>query len=302
MMLPVGKPRNLSGRLFDSPRGDVRMGKHTYLLIALTLSTVLFVFQSTGYCGAPLTIVTHNEMIPGGKDQIADLSKLQDDSQLREQLQVIEGELLLNPGDQLLLQRAAYLHFRIGWLYSRKKVRKEHYLRFFDLASKANEATGGQYYSSLLLAVSKAKIIEYLSHAEQVRVARDVVEEAKELIERGGSDPDPVHLLSWLNFEIGLVSSINKIFASLLFGGLPDGMTVDNAHTLMEQLIKIRPSYSVYRYDLGYYYWRVGKMEKALELFKQVLTMAPQTPEEHVYQEKAADKLNKIQQQRSEYN
>lgn len=301
-MLPAGKPRNSSGRLFDPPQGDVRMDKYTNLLFAVALSSVLFALPPAGYCGAPLTLVAHNEMVPRGKDQIADLSKLQDDSRMRELLQTIEGELLLNPDDQLLLQRAAYLHFRIGWLYSRKTVRKEHYLRFFDLASKANETTGGQYYSSLLLAVSKAKIIEYLSHAEQVRVARDVVEEAKELIERGGRDPDAVHLLSWLNFEIGQVSSINKTIAALFFGGLPDGMTVDNAYTLMEQLIQTRPDYSVYRYDLGYYYWRAGKMEKALELFQHVLTMVPKTPEEYVFQEKAADKLDKIQQQKSEHN
>lgn len=271
------------------------MGKYTFLIVALLLLVEPSVIQAAGHYGVSRRLVMHTKVMPEEKDLLADISPLQNESQMRELLRITKDQLLQRPADPLLLKRAAYLHFRLGWLYSKNVVRKEHYLKFFDLASKAHDATGGDYSSSLLLAVSKAKIIKYHSNAEQVQFACEAVEEAKDLIDWRENDPDALHLLSWLNFGIGRVSSINKLLASLFFGGLPEGMTIDNAIALMEQLIQLRPDYSVYRYDLGYYYWHAGEKEKAAEQFRQVLSMAPKTPEEYVFQEKAADKLDKIE-------
>ena len=109
-------------------------------------------------------------------------------------------------------------------MYAGKKEKKDYYFKFYDYASRASELAPQEYRSSLLLAVAKAKIVGYLSHKDQVRIVCELAQETQELVKLKCDDPDPVYLFSWLNFEIGRISTFNKIMAAALFGGLPPGI------------------------------------------------------------------------------
>lgn len=217
-----------------------------------------------------------------------------DEAQVKEALQRYEKILQADPDNHEFLLKAAYLYYRLGWLYAGKEEKKAYYFKLYDYATRASKIAPHEYRSSLLLAVAKAKIVGYLSHRDQVRIARELAQQTQELVQLKGDDPDPLYLLSWLNFEIGRISTFNKIMAATLFGGLPEGLSVDNAFTLMDKAIHFRRDYAVYQYDLGFYYLRTGVKDKARRQFEQVLTMRPQSAEEIVYQQRAAAKIREL--------
>lgn len=226
---------------------------------------------------------------------VEDLKNLHDEAAVREMLRRCEEFLRHTPDNHEIRRKAAYLSYRLGWLFAEKNERKDCYFTFFDHASRAAALAPQDYQSMLLLAVAKAKIVEYQSHADQVRLARELASEVEALVRRQPNDPDANHLLSWLNFKVGSISPVQKILAAAFFGGLPKGLTVDKAFVLMDKAMHLRPEYVVYQYDLGFFYLRIGAFDKARLQFEQVLARQVHSAEDRVYQRRAMGRLRELE-------
>jgi len=184
------------------------------------------------------------------------------------------------------LQQLAYLHYRLGWLYASEDEKKDHYLQYFHYAKLASQAQPDNYQSAVLLAGAKAKLAGYLAAGDKVRLARELNQELKKLLAREKNDPDTLYILSWLNFKVGRVSHLQKLLASLLFGGLPEGLSVDRGFESLQKAIQLRPQYIVYQFDLGLYYQLTGDTIRATVQFNKVRSMQPESSEGVLYQRK----------------
>lgn len=211
-----------------------------------------------------------------------------------EALPLFETILQEEPDNYLALLSAAFLHFRQGWLYSDKDGEKYHYVMMQDYAQRALDLNPMAYQAKLISLVAKAKTADYHSPGYQVRMARELQEELEALMASGKNDPDIIYFLSWLNYKVGKVGSMEKLLASILFGGLPENLTIENAIELMQKAIDLRPDYSIYHYDLGLFRLRMGQLEKARSLFEKVLCMEPRKSEELVYRQWAERRLNEL--------
>lgn len=218
----------------------------------------------------------------------------QNEAQVRKTLAEYEQILVNEPDNHDVLQKAAYLHYRLGWLYLSGEEKKEHYLKFFDYIGRAKKIQPDEYYTSLLLAVAKAKIVGYLSSGDQVRMAREMTQDVQALMEQKGDDPDILYLLSWINFKIGQIPKVKKVLASAIFGGLPEGMSTAKAISLLENAIQLRPDYIVYQYDLGYYYMKTGNPRMARLQFEEVGSMQPRSSEGAIYKKRADGKIREL--------
>lgn len=216
---------------------------------------------------------------------------LREDRRESEALMLFEKVLLAEPDNYQALLNAAYLHFRQGWLYSDKTKKKEHYLTLQSYARRALDLKPTEYQAKFLVIVGKAKMARYLSSGEQVRIARELQADLTALSLLAEDDPNCLYLLSWLNFKVGNTSSLEKLLASVLFGGLPEDLTTENGFALMHKAIRLRPDYLVYHYDIGVYQQRLGNMEKARPWFEKVLAGEAKTAEEVVYKKWAKQRL-----------
>lgn len=219
---------------------------------------------------------------------------LHDEGQVRGALQYCEEMLRDHPKNHEVLINAAYLSYRLGWLFADKDERKDLYFKFFDYATRARERAPQDYRSSLLLAVAKAKVVGYLSQSDQVRIARELAEEAESLVQRQVNDPDSIYLLSWLNFKVGSLPALHRMVAAAFFGGLPQGLSVEKAFALLHKAIQYRPDYVVYQYDMGFFYLRTGARDEARRQFEMVLARLPQTAEDLLYQRRATARLREM--------
>ena len=206
-------------------------------------------------------------------------------SQIEKALQLCEEMLKEEPDDHDILLKAAYLHYRLGWLYAADyDERKTHFFRFFEFANKAQKLRPQDYYTSLLLAVAKSKKVGYLPSGDQVRIARELAEDVQVLMSRKSDNLDVLYLSSWLNFEVGRVPVYKKILAAILFDGLPEEMSIEKGFALLEKVIQAKPDSIMYQYDLGMYHMRIGNKEKAQSQFEKVVSMKPLTTEGTIYQ------------------
>jgi len=209
---------------------------------------------------------------------------LENQSQVEQALHICQRILKDRPDDHDILQKISYLYYRLGWLYAADgEERREYYTKFYEFAGRAQRMKPDDFYSLLLLAVAKSKNVSYLANGDQVRVARELARDVAGLVAREADNIEALYLLGWLHFEIGRVPTIKKILASVLFGGLPKEMAVEEGFSILEKLIRLKPDQIMYRYDLGIFYLRTGEPGKAQEQFEKVVSMQPGTSEGAVY-------------------
>lgn len=226
---------------------------------------------------------------------LAEAIQLKEQYRDAEALAVLERLLDLSPNDAGVLLHAAHLHFRLGWLHGEGEERRRRFFAANQAAQKALALAPADVAIRLMAVVTKGKIAGYLSSGEQVRIAREVYQEVEDLAKLLGPDHvDLLHVRSWLHFKVGKTSSVERVFAKLLFGGLPEDLSVATAVTLMRRAMELRPESLIYPYDLGIFYQRLGQEEEARPWFEKVLAMAPATPEDKVYQGWARKRLARI--------
>ncbi|MFH0729331.1 MAG: tetratricopeptide repeat protein [Pseudomonadota bacterium] len=228
--------------------------------------------------------------------------RLREDDRQDEALKLFETILQEEPDNYQALLNAGFIHFRQGWLYSDKDGEKDHYFKMLEYANRAVDQHPMEYEAKLIHLVARAKTAGYLSPGSQVRIARDLRQELEALMAYRKNDPNLIYMLSWLNFKVGRVGSVEKLLASILFGGLPDNLTTGNAIELMQQAIELRPDYSIYYFDLGLFQQRLGQLEEARSLFEKVLSMAPGKSEEVVYRQRAEERLKDLERQKGASN
>ncbi len=203
-------------------------------------------------------------------------------------------ELQKDPSNFQVLINAAYLHLRLGWLYSNKDEGKKHYSMLQKYADKALQINPLNYEAQLLDIIARGKTIGYLSVGDQVHRVWQLKKDLDALMANHGNDPNAIYVLSWLNFKVGQVNSLQKFVASFFFGGLPEDLTTQNGLALMKKAISLRPNYCIYYYDLGLFNQRLGDLEKAKELYEKAVSIPPQKPEELIYQQKAEEHLQEL--------
>ncbi len=216
-------------------------------------------------------------------------------NELEQSLLSCETELNQHPENTVLLRKCAYLHYLLGWLYGEEVDKKKHFLSLLKYAKQAYSLSPEDYRSFLLLTVANAKTINYLQPGDQVRMVHKLVKDTKNLLLQKQDDPDVFYLLGWLNFKVGRISSIQKFLASILFGGLPENLTIKNGFTFLNRARNLRPDSVVYTYDLGLFFLRTGQKKKAMIQFRKAQSMNASTLQDKVYRLRATDQLIQLQ-------
>lgn len=209
----------------------------------------------------------------------------------RDALELYEQVLQREPGQPEALWNAAYLHLRLGWLSPDRAARQSHYETAYGYAARAYQRSPDSYDAHLVLGAAKAKLAEYRGNAEQVRTARELKDHALFLLKRRADNPDVWYLYAWWHFKVSRATVAERFFASLLFGGLPDGASTEAAFECLRTAIALRPDYCAYRHDLGLFYERTGNPESAADMYRQAIGVPPRTPEDSIYIERARSRL-----------
>lgn len=209
-------------------------------------------------------------------------------------LDLYEEVLISRPDQREALWNAAYLHIRLGWVHPEASMRRWHYQQGYRYAAQLFQRHPDSYEANFVMGAAKAKLVEFLGNGDKVRTARELEEHARFLLQRRSDHPDVWYLFGWWHFELARVSVADRLFAALLFGGLPDGASTEQAIECLQKAIALRPDYSAYQHDLGVFYEKSGNPSKAREMYRAALSISPKAPEDSIFIEKARRKLERL--------
>jgi tetratricopeptide (TPR) repeat protein len=231
--------------------------------------------------------------------EVSQKLKLAEEFQLRyldqQAVNLFEEVLMIHPDNRQALWKAAYLHVRLGWIEKNVTTRRLHYQKAYAHAERVFRQHPDSYEANLVLGAAKAKLAEFQTTGEKIRTARELEDHARFLLNQRTDHPDVWYLLGWWHFKLAQVSAAERFLASLFYGGLPGGASIEQAFACLQKAVALRPDYVAYRHDLGLFYERTGNPSKACEIYRAAIHRTPRAPEDFVFIEKARMRLAKIE-------
>jgi tetratricopeptide (TPR) repeat protein len=127
----------------------------------------------------------------------------------------------------------------------------------------------------------------------RIQLSKEVKVEADRAIALNPRADRAYHVLARWNRGIAQLSFIEKAAAKVIYGGVPEGASMNNAVTLFEKAIAIDPNYANHRLELGRTYLALGLKDKAREQLERAIASPHTSPFDAEYKSEAQILLRK---------
>ncbi len=139
----------------------------------------------------------------------------------------------------------------------------------------------------LELAVALGRLALFQGGKEKIRLSKEVKAEADRALAIDPKQDRAHHVLGRWNRGVAQLSFLERGIANVVYGGVPEGATMDAAVSHFEKAIALAPDYANHHLELGRTYLDLGLKAKAKAEFEKVLACPVQTPFDSEYKHEA---------------
>jgi tetratricopeptide (TPR) repeat protein len=200
--------------------------------------------------------------------QMARADSLFDNYEEEQALEAYEEVLRDEPENLKALWHSSLLYSRVGNRFDEEQKEKEYYNLGRKRAEQALDVDPDDTNANFVMAVAMGRMALIAGSKERVAASRDIKKYADRSIEADSANPGPWHVLGRWNYEISDLNFAERLAANVLFGGIPDGASTENAVEYINKAIELNPKFVLYYYDLAKAYERLGEEEKAIAACK----------------------------------
>lgn len=177
-----------------------------------------------------------------------------------------------HPTNVAVLCRASDLCSRIGHRQS-NKVKKTDYFKaaktYAELALRLNPQSAE---ANFVMSVAMGRMAQISAGKEKVQYVNEIKRYAENTLKYDPNSFKAYHVLGKWNFEVSNLTSIERGFARLLFGGLPKA-SLQDAIRYYEKSRSLEPTFAINYLELAKAYHRNKENNKARELLKKLETI-----------------------------
>jgi tetratricopeptide (TPR) repeat protein len=156
------------------------------------------------------------------------------------------------------------------------------YAEAMKAAKKATALEPAGWEGHFELASSVGRYALFQGGKTKIELSKEVKAEADRAIALNPKADRAYHVLARWNRAIAQLSFIEKTAAKMVYGGLPEGATMNNAVTYFEKAIELNPGYANHHLELGRTYLALGLKDKARAELQRAIDcpqMSPFDPE-----------------------
>ncbi|MGI9534131.1 MAG: tetratricopeptide repeat protein [Thermodesulfobacteriota bacterium] len=173
------------------------------------------------------------------------------------------------------------------------EIDEEKAKEYFSLSVRYTEMAKEKYPDKpelfLLLGLSYGNSSRYAEGREKVKLARDVEENFKRMIELEPDYAPPYIGLGIYYREVANLNFFLKFIAKKFLGGLPNG-TLEDSETMLVKAVELAPERVFTHYELAITYLEIGETEKVKYHLKKVLEL-PETDHLDPLKKRTAKKI-----------
>ena len=204
-------------------------------------------------------------------DELAQADSLFDNYQEKEALAAYNDILDEDPENLSALWHSSLLYSRIGNELDSDDQEKEYYRTAKKRAERALEVDADNSQANFVMAVAMGRMALIVGAKERVAASRDIKKYAERSLAADSSNAGAWHVLGRWNYEISDLNFAERLAANVLFGGVPEGASTENAVEYINKAIDLNPDFVLYYYDLAKVYEERGEDEKAVSTCKTAL-------------------------------
>ncbi len=202
-------------------------------------------------------------------------SSLQEQYREREALKLYLEALEIDPDHFEALCGASYSYGQVGKRLPDEDSQRDYYEKALSLALQAFADRPDDPESNLVMAWAHGGIALISGSREKVAAGRKIKEHIDRTLESRPGDHRAWYILANLNYQVGTAGFIQKSLAGALFGGLPTGLSMENAISAYRKAVEIHPDFILYRYELARALNRSGLPQEASEHLRLALALDP---------------------------
>ncbi len=162
------------------------------------------------------------------------------------------------PNHYEALWNAAFLMCRVGNRQTEPGVKANYFRNAKEYSQRAIQANPTDAEGYFVMALAMGRIALIAGSKEKVAASADIKTNATKAVELNPNHAGAWHILSLWNLNVANLNFVERGFANLLFGGLPEGASNENALSCIKKAIALKPQYLLYHYDLARIHQTMG--------------------------------------------
>ncbi len=174
-----------------------------------------------------------------------------------------------------------------------KDVQRNNYYEGEKFARKAIKQCPNDPMAHLALAIAVGRVALMEGGKKKVELSKEVKTEAEKTIALDANNDIAYHVLARWNREVANLSGILKMFAKVLYGGLPPASN-DKAIELFSKAIALHPGYCNHYLELGITYEELGKYPEAKAQYELALSAPIKAFNDETHKKEAQERLSKV--------
>ena len=149
------------------------------------------------------------------------------------------------------------------------------------------------------LCIAVGRLALFHGGKKKIEIGMEVRDEAQRAIELDPQNHRALHVLARWNREVATLSPFLKVAAKVLYGGIPEGASVDKAVDYFQRAIAAAPEHIHHHLELGITYMGMRRYQEASDEFEVALSLPLRDPNDPEYQADATKLLEKARKRLS---
>ncbi len=190
--------------------------------------------------------------------------------------------------------KASRAYLDIGEILTGEK-RPEYYKKGEEHARRAIEIQPEGSMGHLFLSVALGRVALDASAKERIRMSKEIKKEVDLAIQYDPRNDIAYHVLGRWHRKIANLSWIEKGFANMFLGGVPEEASNERAVENFKKAIELNPMHINHHLELGITYMSMGNDNEAIIAFKKVLDLPQSDADDLKYKAEASEYLEDLQ-------
>lgn len=176
-----------------------------------------------------------------------------------------------------------------------KKTRRESYNKGLRAAQRAVEIYPRGSKGHLRMGIALGRVALDSGPKERIKLSKGVKREVDKALTLDPKDSIAWHVLGRWNRKISTLGWIERNFADVFLGGVPEEASLDKAVECFKRAIELKPSHINHYLELGFTYEEMDRKDKALSQYRKVLELPAVDQDDKDYKEKAQARIEELE-------
>lgn len=252
-------------------------------------------FKQPKFISVIVLVVYHYIALAQNKEALFQLGlKCKKENNIDLALSCFEQLLKSDSSNIEFLTYSSMFYSKKGNEYTEEQTRQKYFNTGLYLAKKSLLLDSTFAESHYCMALALGRINEFEDIKVKIANSKEIKLHIDEALRLNPAHAGAYHLLGRWNRTIANFGNIEKMMINTLYGGLPQGATMESALNAFIKAVAFEPDFKLHQYELAQTYVEMGKSANAKVWFKNALKLKSINKSDELIDEKCRKALTAL--------